>query len=465
LKLEEIRRQLDRILGPENVSDADVDRYCYSGAPPSRLPRLLGKMAPEVIPDFVVWPTSTSQVVELVKLANKSKTPLIPWGGGRGGCGGVTSVKRGSVVVDMRKMDRVLEANEEGAFVTVQAGAYPEVIDSIIIPKGFFLPHDPASYWSSTIGGFLSTASAGWLAPKYGYIGDMVLSLEVVLPNGEVLRTRKAMKSSAGPNWNWLFVGAGGTLGIITEATLKIHPLPEERRIRILRFDDVHSAFRVAFDLARKNLNHCMLRVSDPDHARGLASVLGTPDPKGAWLIYGFDGPSELVEAQDRLALKIVSDGGGEDMGTEVGRTWWKKRYDYFYGKRPEYRTKAQDVLTTATTFDRIDRVYNGLKETFRKHGSNSAIHLTHILPKGAAMYCIFEFPYSEEGLKLDREIWDDGIRFVHSQGATMEHHHEIGLKLAKYMGEELGYGMEVFRMVKRAFDPNNIMNPGKLGL
>jgi alkyldihydroxyacetonephosphate synthase len=273
------------------------------------------------------------------------------------------------------------------------------------------------------------------------------------------------MKSSAGPNWNWLFVGAGGTLGIITEATLKIHPIPEERRIRILRFDDVHIAFKAAFELARRNLGHCMLRVSDPDHARGLASVLGAPDPKSSWLIHGFDGPSELVGTQDKLARDIITERGGEDLGTEIGRTWWKKRYDYFYGKRPEYRTKAQDVLTTATTFDRIEGIYDGLKKIFRKHGSNSAIHLTHILPKGAAMYCIFEFPYSEDGLKLNREIWDDGVRFVHSQGATMEHHHEIGLKLARYMGEELGYGMEMFKMVKRALDPNNIMNPGKLGV
>jgi len=461
----ELPHQLDRILGPENVSDTDVDLYCYSGAPPSRLPRLLGKMVPQVMPDLVVWPRSTEQVAELVKLANKSKTPLIPWGGGRGGGGGVIPVKKGSVVVDTRKMDRVLEVSEQGSFVTAQSGAYPEVIDSQIVPKGFFLPHDPASYWSSTIGGFLSTASAGWLAPKYGYIGDMVLSLEVVLPNGEVLRTRRAMKSSAGPNWNWLFVGAGGTLGIITEATLKIHLIPEERLIRIFRFDDVHPAFQTAFELARRNLNHCMLRVSDPDHARGLASVLGAPDPKGSWLIYGFDGPSEIVNVQDRVAFDIVSKRGGEDLGTEIGRTWWKKRYDYFYGKRPEYRTWAQDVLTTATTFERIEPIYKGLKEIFRKHGSRSAIHLTHILPKGAAMYCIFEFPYSEEGLKLNREIWDDGIRFVHSQGATMEHHHEIGLKLARHMGEELGYGMEMFRMIKRTLDPNNIMNPGKLGL
>ncbi len=483
---EEIYNELAEIVGASDVSDNDIDKFCYVQSGATEVDRrVFGRMGPGVPPMFIVWPESTEEVVELVKLANEEEIPIIPYGGGRGGHGGVLPVRDRSVIIDMRKMDKILELSWEGTVGRVQAGIYPEVLDNELRKHGFFFPHDPQSFWSSNIGGMISTSAAGRLASKYGYIGDFVLALKVVLPNGKVLRTRPVMKSSAGPDLNWLFVGAEGTLGIVTEAWLKFYPLPDvyPPRTHAVQFKDFHSAWQAASRIASRS--NCrgypsMFRLSDENHVkRVMGGLIGLPEEeqKGALLFVGFDGEEAMVDLQERLALETCRREGGKDLGTELGMNYWNTRYTGYHGRYEVPREvieksagwmKGRDsTIVAATTFDRVEPLHTEILNVFEKHGVWNAILLTHITPKGAALYSIFRVVDDdyERGAKLWRQVWDEGVAACHKYDGTFEHHHEIGSMSGKYMDAELGYGMEIWRMLKKELDPRNIMNPGKAGL
>jgi alkyldihydroxyacetonephosphate synthase len=443
-----------------------MERFVYSGGASVAMPpeRVVGHFGSGRIPAFVAWPETTAQVVELVRLANAEAVPLVPWGGSVGFRGGSLPLSDRSIVVDTKKMARVLEVNPDAMTIRVQTGAVRSDFDGLLAEHGFWFPFDPPSHPVSTIGGFISTAAAGWWMPKYGYMGDLVLALEVVLPQGDVLRTRPVMKHSVGPNLNWLFVGAAGTLGLITEATLKIYPLPETRRTRVLTFPSFNDAYRAAYAINRADLNPYVLRVGDDGHSRVyLGRALMEPALEGASVIVGFDGLTELVEAQDRIALRLATEHGGRDWGTEMGRRFWETRLNFWKQRKSTQATT--NVITTAGTFDRIEPIYQAVRRLYDQYGVHFSIHIPHFTEKGASLYCIFRHPVSEEGLALSRRIWQEAIPMIQELGGTLEHHHEVGVHLTPWVEAELGVGLEVLRRIKRALDPAGIMNPGKLAL
>lgn len=458
--------RLSGIVGSVNVSDNDLDRFVYSGGANVAMPpeRVAGHFGSGRLPAFIVWPETTEQVVELVRLANAEKIPLVPWGGSVGFRGGSIPLSTQSIVVDTKKMCRVLEVNTDAMTVRVQAGAVRSDFDSLLAEHGFWFPFDPPSHPVSTIGGFISTAAAGWWMPKYGYMGDLVLALEVVLPDGQILRTRPVMKHSVGPNLNWLFVGAGGTLGLITEAILKIYPLPETRRTRVLTYPTFNEAYRAAYAINRADLNPYVLRVGDDGHSRVyLGRALMEPNLAGASIIVGFDGLTDLVEAQDRIALRIAGEHGGRDWGAEMGQRFWDTRLNFWKQRKSTQATT--NVITTAATFDRIEPLYQAVRSLYDRHGVHFSIHIPHFTTKGASLYCIFRHTVDDEGLVLSRRTWQEAIPMIQGMGGTLEHHHEVGVHLAPWVEAELGAGLEVLRRIKRALDPANIMNPGKLAL
>jgi alkyldihydroxyacetonephosphate synthase len=463
---ERLYDRLVGILGKTNVSDNDLERFVYSGSAGVSMPprRVIGEYGPGSPPAFIVWPETTRQVVELVHLANKEKIPLVPMGGSVGLRGGSLPLSSNAIVVDIKKMHKILDIHPDAMTITVQAGIVRPEMDEVLAAKGFWFPHDPPSHPVSAIGGFISTAAAGWWLPKYGYMGDLLLALEVVLPTGQILRTKPVMKHSVGPNLNWLFVGAAGTLGIITEATLKIYPLPEARHTRVYTFDSFHKAYWAAYEINKRDLNPYVMRVGDDGHSKVyLGRALQTPELTGFTLVVGFDGMKEMVELQDRLAREIALRYGGRDWGLELGQRFWDTRLSYWkQRKSTEYST---DVITTAATFDKIESLYTAVRSLYDRLGVHFSIHIPHFTPKGASLYCIFKQPVSPEGLELNRRVWEEGIPLVLQHGGTLEHHHEIGYYLSRYVSSELGTGLEVLRAIKKALDPNNILNPGKLAL
>lgn len=460
----ELQNKLRKILKEENISDSDIDKFCYSGiiGPPLEV---IGKSGPGIPPEFVVWPENTDQVAKLVKLANEEKIPVVAWGGGVGFRGGSAPVKHPTIIIDTKKMNKILEINEDSMMITVEAGILVEDINKELGKRKYWFTHDPPSFCASTVGGFLAAAAAGWWVPKYGYIGDLLLCLEVVMPNGEILKTKPVMKHSVGPNLNWLFVGSGGTLGIITKATLKFHAIPEERRIHVITFKDLATAFRAAYEITKAGTHPFVARVGDEDHSRNyLGPELRYPELRGCTIVVGFDGNKEIVKAEEKIAMKIADSMGGKDLGPKLGKIFWETRFDYFRRRKypPNYTT---DVVTTCTTFDKAMGLYNEIFSVYKKYGVNCSIHIPHFTSKGVSIYFIFRFPVTSDGIKLSKKVQEEAYNIIYKYDATIEHHHEVGFTLAKYMKKELGQGLEVLRSIKKALDPNNIMNPGKLDL
>jgi alkyldihydroxyacetonephosphate synthase len=466
-KLARVKRALISILGEGNVTDSEYDKISYSKDTwPLRLMEIKRGVT-EPYPDLIVWPESVEQVAKIVKLANEEKIPLIPYGGGANVTGGTIPVY-GGVIVDLKKLDKVLEFDEKSATVTVQAGVIGQDLENYLNKRGYTFPHQPASMYCSSVGGFVATRSAGTFSSKYGRVEDMVVCLEAVLPTGEVIRTRKAPKSSTGPNLNQIFIGAEGTLGTITEITFKVMPIPEERRFKGFIFPTLHGGLEAVRKLYRNNVVPCLVRLYDEIDAMLVLGMVKIPR-KHSFLILTFEGRKEVVDVEEKVATQICEEEGGKDTGREEAEKWWGKRYDMYY-PNPVYAKMHMlaDTIDVGATFDKLENLYDTVKKAVEKSGRVQAMaHFSHFYPEGGSIYMIFVLtePDDVRAEEIYKKCWDVGLKTAIEVGGTMSHHHSIGLLKGKWLKEELGSSYQVLKTLKKALDPNNIMNPGKLGL
>ncbi len=262
-----IETELTDIVGQDFVLTSEIDRSIY-GVDYFWLPRMYvdrGEMPP--LPDVVVLPGTVEEMAAIVRLANVYHIPLIPWGGGSGSQGGVMPVY-GGITADLKRLNQILEINAVSQTVTAQAGINGYELECALNAVGFTLPHYPASVHSATLGGYLACRGSGVLSSKYGKAEDMVLSMEVILPNGDVIRTLPFPNHAAGPGILQVFVGAEGSYGIITEATMRIERLPEERRFRALMFDSLTNALEAGRQIMLERLQPSTMRVCTTNRAR-----------------------------------------------------------------------------------------------------------------------------------------------------------------------------------------------------
>jgi alkyldihydroxyacetonephosphate synthase len=461
--------ELVKIVGVSNVSVSQADRICYSrDAWPLALMWIdLGRKLPT--PDFIVHVENKEQVAQILQLANTKKIPVIPFAGGAGACGQTLAIQ-GGIILDIKKMDKILRIDEKSATATVQPGIVGEDLERELNKRGFTTGHIPASMYCSCLGGFVACRSAGSLSSKYGKMEDMVISMEVVLPNGQIMRTKTTPRTSTGPNLNQLFIGSEGTLGVITEVTLRLHPLPEERRFRAFIMKDLRTGLETVREIFRKGLRPAVIRLYDElDTVFTLRGKVQLP-PGGCYLILAFDGVKELVDFEEKVTTQICVKNEGKEVDKELAEFWWKHKYDMYF-PQPE-RTKmglVADTIDVVTTWDKLEDLYHNVKKAIlEKHpGVFIMCHFSHFYAEGGSIYIIFAFqePDREKALKMYTEIWNDGLEACHKLGGSVAHHHGIGLLKAKWMREEYGEtGFKVLEAIKKAIDPNNIMNPGKMG-
>jgi alkyldihydroxyacetonephosphate synthase len=241
VKNEEIYQELVSVVGEKNVSTRDTDRIAY-GRDAYQL-KIMQYRLPSILkqpfPDYIVWVESVEQISSVLKLANEKKIPVIPYGGGAGANGGIVPLT-GGISLDLKKLKR-MEIHEEANYVLCQAGVIGQHLENFLNRKGYTLGHLPSSLTTSTIGGFVATRSAGALSSLYGSFENMVLDLEVVLPSGQVIHTNRSRvpRKATGPNFNELFIGSEGTLGIVTDACLKIRRNPDIREFAGFLFPSV----------------------------------------------------------------------------------------------------------------------------------------------------------------------------------------------------------------------------------
>lgn len=470
---EMLRSELAGIVGGQWVVVEEEDVQVY-GVDHFWLPRLLvDRDARLPVPDLVVLPADAGELSSILALAQQHRIPVTPWGGGSGSQGGIMPI-HGGITVDLKRMDRIVELDERSGVVTAEAGVNGYELECWLNARGWTLPHYPASVHSATLGGYLAARGSGVLSTKYGKAEDMVMSLEVVLPDGAIVTTQPVPSHATGPGILQLFVGAEGAFGIISKATMQVEPLPEIRRFRALQFPDVSSGLEAGRRMMLARLQPTAMRLYDePSTQKVAARTLGTSIAAGAWMVLMFDGFADIASLQERRALAIALELGGQDLGPEAGQHWWEHRYDFYFPPHWYDLPTLFGTTDTVARYSDIERLYHArrdaLRTSFAEWDLEYLAHFSHWYPWGVMIYDRFfvnEPPQdAAAALRLHNAIWDVAVRVALDNGGVINEHHGVGMKLARWVREQYGEGFRVIEAVKHEVDPAGILNPGKMGL
>ncbi|MCI0477705.1 MAG: FAD-binding oxidoreductase, partial [Anaerolineales bacterium] len=391
---------------------------------------------------------------------------------GSGSQGGIMPMY-GGITLDLKRLNRVIEINTGAQTITAQAGINGYDLECALNEAGYTLPHYPASVHSATLGGYLACRGSGVLSTKYGKAEDMVLSMQVILPNGDVIRTLPLPNHAAGPGILQLFVGAEGSYGIITEATMQIEKLPETRLFRAILFDDFAQGLEAGRRMMLDRLQPTVIRLYDaPSTIKQVQRVIGVKIEQGAYMVIGFDGFRDIAQAQEQRALDICHARGGKDMGEEAGWHWWNHRYDFYFPSKTLDLPWMFGTMDTLCTFDKMENLYwtkkRTLEERYAQYKLQYIAHLSHWFAWGVMVYDRFiieEPPWDwQDALALHNEVWNVAVRTSIACGGVLNEHHGVGLKLARLMREQYGPAFQVLEGLKQGLDPHNILNPGKMG-
>ena len=471
---ESMKNELKEIFGRENViyDQSEIDCQKVDVWWITRYRMFQGKDLPQ--PFVIVFPENKEQIIELVKLCNLYKIPIIPRGGGAGDSGGCVPIN-GGITVDTKKLDKVLKINEKSLTVLVQPGILQIHLEEYLNRRGYTMNHFPASFHTSTLGGFISTNGTGIFSSKYGKLIDMVHQLEVVLPNGKTFKSLPVNHHSTGPDFSKLFIGAEGTLGIITEVLCKIYPLPEKRTFSSFLLPNLRDGIETGRKIMESGLLPSVMRFYDEKDTAHILKDQYEMEGEGCFFMVGFDGLKDDVDVKSRLTSEIIEKTKGKKLGDKQAWSWWENRLKSYYPPL-DYICEPwmTAVIDTIAPYEDIENIYWSMKSAvedgFKKYDAVFHAHFSHWYDWGTSIYPTFvvkDFPKEfKKAIKLYEDIIDACIMVAIKNGGVVNEHHAIGMRLGSYMKECYGEeSFELFRTIKKSLDPNNIMNPGKLGL
>jgi len=449
-------QELQAIVGAEHVLTSDADRICYA----------YDGQRVERVPDAVVRPIDADQISRILSLANAQSFPVVPRGAGTGLSGGSVA-SSGGVVLDVTRMDRIIEIDEGNQHMVVQPGVIAAVIASEAEKRGLLYPPDPGSIKVSTIGGNVAENAGGLRAGKYGVTRNYLMQLSAVAPTGEHLtsgaRTRKCV---AGYDLVSLMCGSEGTLGVITEVSLRLVPMPRYRKSMMATFASAAAAGQAVANIVAAGVVAGTLEIIDNFTLRVIEDYahLGLPTDAGALVLAEFDGLVECaVEEEWRLGTKALTESGAlsiqqaDDAG-ERDRIWQARRVALAALSRAKPTSILEDVTVPlpklAEMIERVEsigREQNIAVGTFG-HAGDGNLHPT-----------ILTDERDEDEMKRVEAAIEQLFAAALELGGTVSGEHGIGFCKARALVGEVGEGsMEVMRRIKRALDPNGILNPGK---
>lgn len=461
---------LKRILGPEAIILDDASLEAYSLDAFGRWSRQQSVSSPPTV-SAVLQPSSTIEVAQITKLAYQQKIPIVPYGGGTGVMGGIIPI-HGGIAVDMKKMNRILEIDRQDRTATIEAGIILGDLDRVLHEQGLMLGHDPYSVPIATVGGAISTNGVGYRAAKYGSMGEQVLGLEIVLPNGEILQTRAVPKTSAGPSLNPLFIGAEGVFGIITRATVRVFYLPESRVFKTISFPKFEDGFRAILEMFSIGLKPALIDLTE--EFEGQEAIQGTTTVR---MYLTFEGYSEEVDAQVTRTMKLCLLSNGEDIGPDLSHEYWDTRHDSAYQYKKSFIDQPISLWpvrdpSRITAYPHVTIPASRVLE-YRRLCEEICLRNNITIQE----YCLWTHPNLFSMILVDLNLKDSGnsgqlslavheiVSLAQDIGGSMEYVHGVGRKLAELVPREMGAGMSVLRAIKLGLDPHNIMNPGKLSL
>jgi D-lactate dehydrogenase (cytochrome) len=414
-------------------------------------------------PDAVVFAHSTDEVVQVVRLCAARHIPVVPFGVGTSLEGNITAV-RGGLCLDLSQMNRVLEINHEDLDCRVQPGVTRKQLNRELHGSGLFFPIDPGA--DATLGGMTSTRGSGTMAVRYGTMRENVLGLEVVLANGQVIRTsRRARKSAAGYDLTRLFVGAEGTLGVITEVAVKLHPLAEAISSAVCPFPNLKAAIDTVILTIQSGIPVARIEILDEvmmDAVNRYSKLDYAVQPT---LFFEFHGSEAYVAEQAERVGEIAGENGAGDfrwaVRPEERSRLWQARDNTLYaamGLRPGSRALITDVCVPISrlaecmlaTREDIDR--SGFTVCIVGHAGDGNFHLLILVD-----------PNDQDEIARAKALHDRMVARTLALQGTCTGEHGIGTGKVQFLQAELGEAVGVMRQIKRALDPDNIMNPGKI--
>lgn len=468
--LEMFRSELEDAVGLENVIDSEEERREKS-IDQYWLTHMWKEEEQDMpLPYFVVRPATTEETAKVVKICHTNNIPVVVRGGGSGTQGGSATLYEG-VLLDLSRMDKIIDIDKDSLVLTAQAGINGRVLEDLLNEEGLMLAHYPASVDMATLGGYLAARGSGVMSTKYGKAEDMVLSLEIVLPDGKIMNTLSLPNHACGPGLLDLFVGSEGTLGVITEVSIRLDPLPEARVFKMVQFPSVQSGIEAGKEIMLSRLYPTVMRLYDPSSTKRSLYNTGI-DVDGVNMILMFDGYQEVAELYQKKVFEICETHGGVDLGAEPGEYWWNHRYDFYKPPHQPSYPLLYGTVETITTYSNIQKLYEQKKELieekYKEWGAQYMAHFSHWYPWGTMIYDRFyiEEPPTDpqEAFRLHNQIWADCTRVSLENGGLLNEHHGIGFKLGWLMEEQYGPAFDVLLDIKKSIDPKGVMNPGKLG-
>ncbi|MCW2999702.1 MAG: Alkylglycerone-phosphate synthase [Solirubrobacterales bacterium] len=480
------RDALVAVVGAAFVTDEHAQRVSHAaGRSYPDLVRLrAGRL--ECAPDAVVFPADAAQVAAILQVCVEHGIAVVPFGGGSSVVGGVDALRGGhaaAICLDVTRLNALVDVDPVSQLATLGAGAYGPDAEALLGAHGLCLGHVPQSFEFSTVGGWVATRSSGQASTGYGRIDALVRGLKVATPAGEI--TALALPgTAAGPDLRDLLVGSEGTLGVITEATVRVRPTPEVRHSEAWAIDGFAAGVDAVRELEQSGVPADVTRLSDEEETRFNLAAGGTAAAalslylrargrsRPCILLLSFDGSADSVLERRRRAARVLHRHGAVDLGGRPGAAWEAGRFHGPY-LRDELMSTGHlvDTLETAAPWATLLDVYRSvgaaLRQTLTARGTPPLVgcHVSHLYPTGASLYFTF-LARSERGRELEqwRAAKTAAGDAIVAAGATITHHHAVGRDHAPWLAAEIGdLGLEVLRATKARLDPTGIMNPGKL--
>ncbi|ANZ06051.1 FAD-binding oxidoreductase [Raoultella ornithinolytica] len=414
--------------------------------------------------DVVVKVTDEKQIQQVLALATANDTPVTP----RALASSVTGQPlptRGGIVLDVTGMTQHREINITNLTVEVSAGYNGGQLEDELQQMGWTLGHSPQSLYQSTVGGWLSTLATGQFSSYYGGIEELVTAYTVILATGEKLRLKASPRAAMGPDLRQLFIGAEGTLGIVTSVQLKIFPLPQTRLYDSLELPSIDAGLEIMREQAMAGLRPFLLRLYDTNEAR---HAMQNPLQDKPVMFLGTQGVDAVAHAEMDAFMAIVHRHGGKSIGSQGVLKWMERRFDFStVEKLLDSHGGFAETIEIAHTWDGISGLYHALHEMLTPLADEVLSHFSHVYAQGTSMYMILLGRESSdrEAVEKLRTIWRETMRVCLEHHAELSHHHGGGLVRSPYARESLGSAHLLLRRVKQALDPNGTLNPGKLGL
>jgi len=415
------------------------------------------------MPDGVVFAQSTEEVAFVVKLCAAHHVPIIAFGAGTSLEGHLIAV-RGGISLDLSRMNTIVRLSPSDLDCTVEAGVTREDLNTYLRDQGLFFPIDPGA--NASIGGMAATRASGTNAVRYGTMRENVLALTVVLPDGRIIRTgTRARKSSAGYDLTRLFVGSEGTLGIITEITLRLHGIPESISAALCSFEDVGQAVATAIAVVQLGIPVARMELMDRGLIAAVNRYSGLKLKVADTLAFEFHGPVGSVEEQVRLVREVVNDNGGRDFewasSPEERNRLWRARHNAFYAvvsQRSNAKGWSSDVCVP------VSELGNVILDT-RKLLEGCSVPATILGHVGDGNFHVVFAIDPENAAELDEvaQINKNMVRRAIAVGGTCTGEHGVGTGKMAYLREEHGDAVDLMALIKQSIDPIGIMNPGKI--